>query len=225
VDNDKDTLILDLDSLHHWNYATVRNLLGPRAVIVTILADPVDQFIDTLDEASLKLDMEGLLKLIQSKRFIEKKLNLKKEMQEFRQTIGWIHGNSMIHDLGFPSLLLDTEALDVDEYITQLDRQIDLVLMSDRVGKSLALLRRQLCWSEEELLSTISSLGVNLYHQSTTFRHKFDPEERDQLRKWLGSADDQLYLHFSNIFNQKVANYPNIDEEIHRIRRTQYSLH
>jgi len=111
VANDQDTLILDLDSLHHWSYAKVRHLLGTRAVVVTMLSDPVDQFIDTLDHASLKLDMEGLIKLIQSKRFKEKKLNLKKEMQEFRQTIGWTNGNSMIHDLGFPSLFLDTEAL------------------------------------------------------------------------------------------------------------------
>lgn len=140
-------------------------------------------------------------------------------MREFRQTIGWNNGSSMIHDLGFPSLRFDTNALDVDEYIAQLDQQLNLVLMSDRLEKSLVLLRHQLCWSEEELLSIISSLGVNLYNQPPTSLYKFDSEERNQLRKWLGSADEKLYRHFSNIFDQKVASFaPNMDADIDRIR-------
>ena len=219
VDSDKNTFVFDLDSMNTWNYTKVIDLLGPKAVIVTILADPVDQFIETLDQASLKLDIKGLVKLIQSKRFKEKQLNIKKEMHEFRQTIGWTNGNSMIHDLGLPSYQ-GADALDVDEYITQLDRQFDLVLVSGRLEESLALLRHQLCWSEEELLTAINTFDVHL-HQHPLSRHNFELEERDQLRYWLGSADDQLFRHFSEKFDLKVDSFAITDEEIERIHHSQ----
>ncbi len=188
-------LTMDMITEHmRWNYNEVTALLGPEAITFTILRDPVDQFESLFSSVKLNntygVNITDLISSIRN--------NSSKEKDVIRQQ-GFLGRNQMAYDLGLsPSLFDDDHA--VNNLIIKLEKELHLVLITERMEESLILLRHHLCMTIED----VTSLAMNV--RKPELVHELDPEERKVLRTWL-RADERIYRHFLTIFDRKVAEF------------------
>ena len=113
--------------------------------------------------------------------------------------------NNMAFDLGFQAgfpigsedwTYNDTA---IDEWLKELDKKMDLVMMTEYMDESLVLLRRLMCWSMKDIL-----------YQSRNINHsrKKDNSSTEYLmnvyRKW-SEVDVKLYDHFLKKFQVRLS--------------------
>lgn len=211
-------LEMDLFTLHNrWNYEEVVALMGQDIRTFTILRDPVDLFESLYTyyrmNETYNTNLKGFIRL------------LREDGQPNNQSGGDIlqlrnrdrfGRNQMAWDLGLsPSMFDDVQA--VDQLISRLEEQFDLVLLSDRMDESLILLRHLLCWP----IDALTHLDRNVRKRELTV--KLDSEERKVLKKWL-SVDEKIYSHFARLFDAKVSRYPHMADEVQLLSEANRNL-
>ncbi len=185
----------------------------PNATYVTILRDPVKQ----LESAFGYFEMYKGLGLPKEKAFETfmnnptyyyktKKYNMKSRSR-----------NGQLYDLGFNhSLVNDTNAIHAK--IDTIDKEFDLVMITDYFDESLILLRKLLCWSFEDILYV--SNGI----RSKSHRFSISDDLRSKILKW-NAGDVLLYNHFNRSFWQKVDDYgPDFTTDLEKFKRMQVEL-
>ena len=219
-----DILILRDNQERGWNLTEVKSLIAEpqRSVLtVTILEDPLEQFTANLHASSLGMDLKGLVRLIGTNR---KNPVVAEVRRKFLAVLGWQkQSDSIIRSLGFREhhrlQVAKNLKQDVFQYVVgELDRQLDLILLSHRLDESLVLLSRSaFCWSERDLMAALRSAkrdGIPLEsvgHREVELDLKsLGPDERGIVRSWLGGADAQLYRHYLAMFEQRLA----VDSEL-----------
>ncbi|XP_006825806.2 galactosylceramide sulfotransferase-like [Saccoglossus kowalevskii] len=97
--------------------------------------------------------------------------------------------------------------------IDQLDQTLDLVMLAEYYDESLILLKKIMCWKEDDIL----------YYSINVRRNKLivktiSPEIKNTIAKY-NKADILLYQHFNRTFWEKVESYDgHFDEDLKRFR-------
>ncbi|XP_032798776.2 galactosylceramide sulfotransferase [Daphnia magna] len=209
-------LPVNVFTLHNrWNYPETIALMGKSTFTFTIIRDPVDQF------ESLYVYM-GLNKFY-GKDFIDFVRALKNNKYNVtdvnRRAVGGLFGrNQIAFDLGMSPAEFDNKPLIIKEWIEQLDKQFELVLIAEKMEQSLILLADFLCWP----LEYVTHLELNARKPEMNVR--LTQDERDSLAKWL-NVDTMLYRHFSQRLDDHVTNFNErnkpdwIEEQMRILRR------
>ena len=165
--------------------------LVPNATYITILRNPVDRFISSFiyynysKQAGLAFSEDLLSK------FLSMKTNFAKLKYGRHQAT-----NGIAHDLKFKS-----KGKKPDQ-IMKLERELDLVLLSEYFDESLLLLKKQLCWEIKDLLY----LPIRKHSSQYDVLYNISDEIRACILKY-NSVDANLYLHFNRTFWEKVSSY------------------
>ncbi|XP_063951966.1 galactosylceramide sulfotransferase-like [Lytechinus pictus] len=125
--------------------------------------------------------------------------------------------NQQLFDLGLDHKDHDDEYI-VDYKIQTLEKELDLVMLTEYFPESIVLLKKLLCWDFNDML--YMSNGV----RSKSLRYSITPELRAKIRNW-NCADAKLYDHFNQTFWKKVREYgPDFDKDLATFLRKQQEL-
>ena len=176
---------------HHsrFNYTEMKSLMPEDAVFVTILRDPVRQFESLYGYYNLK-SYYGVG--INDISLTVRNLNV----DPSKRAHGKFGFNQMLFDLGFDATNKHVD--DVDEYIHQLDKQFDLVMIADFMTESLVFLKSLLNWDYDDLVV----FKVNARKKT----HELTREAGEVIRS-LNWADMRLYQFFLDKFQQNVRDF------------------
>jgi len=165
----------------------------------------VDQFESLYNyahfEKQFKMDIEEFV-------FKSIKLNF-----PIRRIHGYLGRDQQFWDLGrFTSQIKTKE--EVELRITDLEKEFDLVMISEDIDSSLVLLAQQLCWP----LSKVTSLKLNARKKDLV--EKLSPEARTILKEWLW-ADEMLYNHFKDLLEAKKKQFgeANMKKKVEDLRK------
>ncbi|XP_077977594.1 galactosylceramide sulfotransferase-like [Glandiceps talaboti] len=110
---------------------------------------------------------------------------------------------SHIKNSQFWMLGLDYEYDDDDEAVAnkiqQIESELDLVLLTEYYDESIVLLKKLLCWKDEDVV-----YYLNKVHDET--QENLSPVVKEKVEQW-NKADFKLYNHFNETFWQKVKSY------------------
>jgi hypothetical protein len=169
-----------------WDAQAVAEVMASEDTrYVTILRDPVDQFLSQwhyyhMEKAfgvSLEEFLTGPMEAIpeRSRAFV-------------------VGRNQMLFDLGMSPEDFDSDER-VRQKINELSASFDLVMLAERFEESMVLLRDLMCWDEE----AVTYLKQN--ERGRSAREGISLEALLSLKSWL-SADHALYDHFSAVFQR-----------------------
>ena len=131
--------------------------------------------------------------------------------------------NNMAFDLGFqvgyPAGSEDWtyNSIATNKWLTELDKKMDLVMVTEYMDESLILLRRLMCWSVKDII--YETRNVN-YHK----KEKVSENLVKVYRKW-SAVDAKLYDHFLKKFQvmlsqqdesfwQELAHFKLVNQEV-----------
>jgi len=89
----------------------------------------------------------------------------------------------------------------IDNYITKIEKELDLVMITERMEESMVLFRYLMCWKPEDIVA------FDHYVRSPDKVVRLDDDDKKELAKWL-KADLKIYEHFYKVFEERVASYP-----------------
>ena len=113
----------------------------------------------------------------------------------------------------FPNSYKNMSEANLPEKIKQIDKEFDLVLLTDYFDESLILLKQLLCWEYEDIIYL--SKGV----RKDDHRYNISDEMKLKIRRW-NAGDVLLYDRFNGTFWEKIANYgPSFDSDLAEFRR------
>jgi len=184
-----------------WNRDEVVAQLGPGVVAFTVIRDPYSIFESyysyTNQEKDNGLDMKGFIDLLRKNDPM--KWNAKPSLTVDQIMLG-LYGQSIAVNLGMPyDSLQDDKA--IDNHIAKLEKEMDLVMITERMEESLILFRNLMCWQLEDIVTFDKNV------RRTSSVATLDDDDKNELKKWL-KADEKIYNHFYKIFEEKVAKYP-----------------
>ncbi|XP_070546751.1 galactosylceramide sulfotransferase-like [Ptychodera flava] len=168
----------------------------PDATYITIIRSPVQRF----ESAFGYYNYASKVGLQASENALEKFM---KEPDKYANRMeGVSRGrlrNGMSFNLGFDHRFDDNDSA-IDEMINKLDKELDLVLISDYFEESLVLLKNVLCWKLDDILYI--SKGI----RSKNKRYTISKSVAERILKW-NKADVKLYEHFNRTFWKKINSY------------------
>lgn len=110
--------------------------------------------------------------------------------------------NLMSFDLGlYPNFFNDIEY--ISKFIEYIDKTYKLVLIMERMGESLILLRHILCWSLEDIVSFHHNPRIDRLKKES---NELSDSDIEIIRKF-NRADDMLYHYFSKKFDILVDKF------------------
>ncbi|XP_070580630.1 galactosylceramide sulfotransferase-like isoform X2 [Ptychodera flava] len=168
----------------------------PNATYITIIRSPVQRFESAFSffEYASKFDLnEGENAL---KEFMKEP---DKYVTKLRGRKSFLLRNGMSVILGFDHRFHDNDSA-INEMIDRLDRELDLVLISDYFDESLVLLKNALCWKLDDLLY------ISKFIRTDIKRYPISKSVAKMILKW-NKADVKLYEHFNKTFWKKVHSY------------------
>ncbi|XP_072018892.1 galactosylceramide sulfotransferase-like isoform X2 [Amphiura filiformis] len=185
----------------------------PSAKFVTIVREPAGQFesafgyfrmAKSLGISKKSNPMEFFLE--NPKKYFSKSFDMKVQ--------SW---NGQIFDLGLDhSDCNDTSK--VKEYIGKLDKELDLVMLTEYFDESLLLLRQLMCWSYDQIVYLPKTI------RNQKYRYKVSRQIAEKIRAW-NAADVQLYRHFNATFWRKVDEYGiDFESDIKKFRQLQQNM-
>lgn len=198
---------------HHSRYYhdQVRSVMYEDAAFVTILRHPAQVYESIYDyykfQRVYNLSFEDFLSLGEIPKKFENR---------YFDRIGF---NQMSFDLGFDEEdFNDSEK--VDEFVKKIDREFDLVLMSEWMDASLVLLAEMMNWPLENVMS------LKLNSRAPDSIYKMSEEEEKRVLE-LNRADYVLYTHFLNKFKSKIKEYgeDRMKRDIERLLALNTRLH
>ena len=168
----------------------------PEAKYITILRHPVSQFksawmfykISELAHIP-KSAMNTFLKSPDALQEIQKRLNKTRYPERY-----FHFANSNLYDLGLEQENIQNMKL-VKSYIDKMEREFDLVMITEYFDESMILLKRLLCWEFEDIVY----FKLRSRKKSITF----EKEVENNILTW-NRADAILFDHFNKTFWKKV---------------------
>ena len=200
-----------------FNKETINSVFPKtKAKYITILRNPVDHFksawlfynIGKLTGIPHANDnINTFLKSPNALQEIKKKLS--KTTQRMYERFNHL-SNSNLFDMGFEQENFQNMTL-VKNYIDKMDKEFDLVMITDYFDESLILLKRLLCWEFEDI--------VYIKLKAKKRKIEFEEEVKKNILTW-NHADTILFDHFNKTFWRKVVQVgPTFYEELKTFRR------
>lgn len=128
--------------------------------------------------------------------------------------------NPMCYDNGLDARFLDSrETAVVDNFISLLDRQFDLVLLADYFDESLILLKDLFCWSLKDIVY------LNGNSRSKDSIQALGKKQEESIKEW-NWADVLLYQHFNETLHRKIDNFgrSRMSKELEQFRQLKEEL-
>lgn len=170
------------------NKRVFETFMNPGTKYITILRNPVSQFLSAFVFFDLGKNMEG--------NSNETKLLNYLKCKEWKRSP--YSKNSQSKDLGLKTTDFDNQTK-INAFIRRLDDEIDLVLIHEYFDESIVLLVRELCWKLEDAIFTI------LNNRSLT-KPTPSPEILNKLSTF-NRADFLLYEHFNKTFWKRIEGH------------------
>ncbi|XP_078699163.1 galactosylceramide sulfotransferase-like [Branchiostoma floridae x Branchiostoma belcheri] len=191
-----------------YDRPNIVRLLTPEAKFVTILREPFQQFSSAFAFYGYKRIFN-----ITAPNPVEEFLKSPAFYDKFKRQRT---RNPMAVDLGLPIDLL-SQSLQINDianisknFIHNLSREFDLVMISDHFDESLVLLRRLMCWDLKDVLY----YKYNNYNYSLEYDTSSVPQRlRDNHEEW-DAVDYALYKYFNETLWKKIATEDDFAEEL-----------
>lgn len=170
-------------------------LVVPNATYVTILRKPEDQLESAFGYFEMYKAM-GLPKKNALHTFMEDPIRYYKGHNFYKWQLS---RNGQLFGLGFDHRYDDSEMM-IQEKVQEIDKDFDLVLITEYYDESLLLLKKLLCWDFEDILYIPTGI------RSTSHRFMKDGALIEKLRRW-NHGDTLLYEHFNKTLWRKISEY------------------
>ena len=175
--------------------------LGPTAVAFTVLRDPFSIFESYYSyrnlEKELGVDLKGFIQLLRQSDPMNWNAS---SVLSAHQITRAVYEFGLAFNLGMPYASLQDDKA-IDNHIIKIEKEMDLVMISERMEESLILFRYLMCWQPEDIVA----FNQNVRRVSKVV--KLDKEDKKELKRWL-KADQKIYNHFAKILEEKVDSYP-----------------
>lgn len=196
-----------------FDHQMMERVMAPGAKYVTSVRDPVRQFEsafvfykfylalpETFQDDAIDMDakIEEWLRSPQYYRDRYKQV-VKKGLVKTPNSELFCH-NSQMRDLGFNMDRQESDKAAL-EYISVLDGQFDAVVITEYFDESLLVLKKELCWSTDDILYISQNERPERMKTATLPEHL-----HKSIRTW-NAADQLLFEHFNKTLWQKIANY------------------
>ena len=184
-----------------YNREVLERIMPNDTVYVTILRDPVQHFESTFsymafgDILGISNETDPLEAFLQNPKDILINYLLTKDLRINSDRLKLIR-NGMFYDLGLESKDFD-DIVKINQTIRRLDREFDLVLLTEYFEESMVMLKNLLCWDVEDM----THFHLNQRHQSE--RRNISSELVSKIKQW-NNADIALYEYFKEVFVQKL---------------------
>lgn len=192
-------------------------LMGPNAVFITILRNPVSQFESTFSY----MEFAQLLGMTASKNplatfFVDPTNTLAKlsDLSESGSVFPYLNllKNGQFFDLGLEKEQYFTDEK-IKEAINEINKSFPLVLLMEYFDESLILLARELCWDIRDVVY----FKLN-QRKSSDANTNISNELAHKIRQW-NRADMLLYDYFNRTFWNKVEKFGKMFWiNVHRLR-------
>lgn len=194
------------------------NYLFPkdRSKYITILRHPVDQFESVFNYMGFgEVYNLGSDATESIKGFLRKGIEFK---DIFRARSSVLARNPMMFDLGLDYKFYQNASA-VKDYIAFLEKEFDLVMITEYFEESVVLMKRLLCWS------FIDILHIKTNERIAQERAEFSGNLRENIKRW-NKADMLLYDHFNKTFWYKIEmEGKEFYEDLATFRRLKEVLH
>lgn len=109
--------------------------------------------------------------------------------------------------------------LKVDKLIAQMDKQFNLVMISEHMEISLVLLADAMCWPLED----VTFIKLNVQPSNRTYTLSMEDKEKLLL---MNGADVKIYRHFLRKFHRRVNEYgkSRMKEQVQRLKMLNWQL-
>ncbi|CAG0902411.1 unnamed protein product [Cyprideis torosa] len=172
-----------------WNKDELAKLLPPDAKFISILRDPVEQFRSSFSWKSMDKFYRTTLEAFAASKDIEKFC-----------PVGLLGRNQMLVDFGMPRN--DTSNMTkVRNFVKQMDKEFDLVLIAERFEESVVLMKELFHWDFED----VAFVRLN---SAASSKKPLSPMAQKRLRKYL-EGDYFLYNHFRKKLEMKLRAFGN----------------
>ena len=191
-----------------WNRDEVVAQLGPSMTVFTILRNPYSLFESYFSYVNLEkefgVDMKGFIQLLRQSDPMNRNNSSVLSSQQIERAL-YDYGSAV--NLGMPIALIQDDKA-IENHIAKIEKELDLVMITERMEESLILFRNLMCWQTEDIV--IFHHSVIMSRSVTTLAD----DDKNELKRWL-NADEKVYNHFYKIFQEKVAKYSrDIKQEI-----------
>ncbi|XP_041370922.1 galactosylceramide sulfotransferase-like [Gigantopelta aegis] len=190
-----------------FNKTAISRFFPSDSKYIAILRDPFEQMVSAFMYYKFVYPKSYLLNIAGKNpisTYLENPLKHEPQNPMFSFTF-----NRMSIDLGYnPKLLLNASVSQATDFIRQLEKDFDLVLIVDYFDESIVLLRRLLGWELKDIL----------YVSANSFKTKsfrFSPEDRLRHQRWAW-LDNAIYSHFYKVLWLKIFKQgPAFFDEVH----------
>jgi len=211
----------DISTLHsRWNHTAIKYLLGPNAVFVTVLRDPITQFESMYTYMKIFKGEVPISSWINSTLLkATKEEQIKKVMSSRIGGTNW-GMNQQLWDLGIENKVVIGDFETLEATIEKLDKDFDLVMISERMDESMVLLADALCLP----LRNVSTLKNNVRkaNKIVALTH----HDKEVLARFQ-RPDQELYNHFNKQLDVKIREYgkERMAKDVAELQRLNQELH
>lgn len=188
-----------------YNREELDQLMPKDVAHVTIIRDPANQFLSVFEKFKLGEILginstDSLSEFLSNPWFYLEKALGNENIQAIEFHRLQLARNGMMFDLGFDPLDYDNQN-SIRRYIKRLDKEFNLVMLTEYFTESLVLLKYLLCWDFNDVL--YFALNARTHSNQRTPLTEY---LKSRIREW-NRADSLLYKHFNESFWTKVNSY------------------
>ena len=196
-----------------YNRKSFREIFPADALYITILREPLSQFISTMNYYT---NTEYIQKILYSSSNPLHTFLQNPEKFEPKRACNSFSNNRQLTDLGYMFDLKNRSA--VNMYVNSLANDFHVTLIMERFDESLILLKRKACWTWKDILY----IPQNTHWQ--TKRHNFTPEDLNSFKNWY-YGDIKLYNTMFKRFTDAVqSESPDFFLELKQFKKTRLKV-
>ncbi|XP_033113775.1 galactose-3-O-sulfotransferase 3-like [Anneissia japonica] len=198
-----------------YNRAIFQTFMDSRTKYITILRNPVNQFVSAFGYFAFK-EVVGIENdTVALELFMESPVYYRNKYEKSNALWKYSRNNQMF-DLGLRHEFHDNVTL-VRRKIKEIDKEFDFILIGDYLDESLLILKEIFGWTFEDIMyasqnrqkAKKKSMGDDLYRK---------------IRRW-NSVDAMLYDHFNKTLWRKIAEYGNdFERDLEHLRNLNQQL-
>ncbi|XP_030856214.1 galactosylceramide sulfotransferase-like [Strongylocentrotus purpuratus] len=194
------------------NEERLKQFMSPEPRFITILRDPTKQWESAFFffEGYNTMRVPGVKPIEKLNNFFKRPLTYwgKRGKGFFKSQ----YRNGQWVDILGSSRSINNNMTHVEELIKELEKKLQLVLLTDYIDESLVLLKRLLCWEFEDLLY------VKMNQRPSDLSAVMSEDQREKIREW-NKADMILYDHYNRTLLRKIADIgPNFYKDLDAFR-------